>query len=67
MLFRSTEKANDYFQKDFSEHQAELEYLFEVYTNEEIEMLFVLLSKLYAGIENLEKKIDSGKKETEIK
>ncbi len=62
MCICPTEKVNDYFKKDFSEHQAELEYLFEVYTGEEVEMLFVLLSKLYAGIENLEKKIDSEKR-----
>ena len=38
-------------------YQKELRYLFEVYTEEEIETLFILLSKLYAGIENLEKRI----------
>ena len=37
----------------------ELNYLFEVYTDKEVETLFVLLSKLYAGIENLEKKTAS--------
>lgn len=53
-----TEKVNNYFQNDFSEYQGELKYLFEVYTNEEIEMLFILLSRLYTGIENLEKEIE---------
>lgn len=53
-----TEKVNDYFQNDFSEYQRELKYLFEVYTDEEIETLFILLSRLYTGIENLEKKIE---------
>jgi len=52
-----TEKVNDYFQNDFSEYQEELKYLFEVYTEKEIEILFILLSKLYAGIENLEKRV----------
>lgn len=51
------EKADNYFENDFCVHQKELGYLFEVYTDEEIEVLFTLLSKLYAGIENLEKKI----------
>lgn len=37
-----------------------MQYLFEVYTEEEIETLFVLLSRLYAGIENLEKRIADG-------
>lgn len=51
-----TEKVKDYFENDFSEYQKELEYLFEVYTDQEIEALFNLMAKLYAGIENLEKK-----------
>lgn len=51
-----TEKVNDYFQKEFSQYQEELNYLFEVYTDDEIETLFILLSKLYGRIENLEKK-----------
>ncbi|MDE7357870.1 MAG: MarR family transcriptional regulator, partial [Lachnospiraceae bacterium] len=52
-----TDKMNDFFENDFLKYQEELQYLFEVYTDEEIEMLFILLSKMYAGIENLEKKI----------
>lgn len=56
MCICPTEKVNDYFQNDFSKYQKELKYLFEVYTDEEIETLFILLSKLYAGIDNLEKK-----------
>ena len=38
----------------------ELKYLFEVYTDKEIETLFILLSKLYSGIDNLEKKFCVG-------
>lgn len=57
MCICPTEKVNDYFQNDFLKYQEELKYLFEVYTEKEIETLFILLSKLYAGIENLEKKI----------
>lgn len=56
MCICPTEKVNDYFENDFLKYQEELKYLFEVYTEEEIETLFVLLLKLYAGIENLEKK-----------
>lgn len=58
MCICPTEKVNDYFQNDFSEYQEELKYLFEVYTDKEIETLFILLSKLYKGIDNLEKKGD---------
>lgn len=57
MCISPTEKVNDYFENDFLKYQEELKYLFEVYTDEEIETFFILLSKLYAGIENLEKKI----------
>ena len=56
MCISPTEKVNDYFQNEFLQYQEELKYLFEVYTDEEIETLFTLMSKLYAGIENLEKR-----------
>ncbi|MDE7330981.1 MAG: MarR family transcriptional regulator [Lachnospiraceae bacterium] len=52
-----TEKVAVFFQNDFAQYQEELKYLFEVYTEEELEMLFRLMSKLYAGIENLEERI----------
>jgi len=51
-----TGKAEEFFQKDFAKYQEELKYLFEVYTDAEIKTLFLLLSKLYSGIDNLEKK-----------
>lgn len=57
MCIWPTEKTEDYFQNEFSRYQEELKYLFEMYTAEEIETLFRLLSKLYAGIENLENKV----------
>ena len=57
MCICPTEKADDFFQNDFSEDQKELDYLFEIYTENEIETLFALLTRLYAGIENLEKKV----------
>ena len=56
MCICPTEKTNDYFQNEFLQYQEELKDLFEVYTDEEIKTLFTLLSRLYAGIENLEKK-----------
>lgn len=56
MCISPTERVDEYFESDFLEYQEELKYLFEVYTDKEIEELFILLSKLYAGIENLEKK-----------
>lgn len=62
MCICPTEKVNAYFQNDFSKYQEELKYLFEVYTDKEIETLFLLLSRLYAGIENLENKIGAYKK-----
>lgn len=60
MCISPTEKVNAYFQNEFSQYQEELKYLFEVYTDEEIKTLFTLLSKLYAGIENLEEKAVKG-------
>lgn len=57
MCIWPTEKVNDFFANGFYEYQKELKYLFEVYTDKEIETLFTLLSKLYAGIDNLENKV----------
>ncbi|MCM1235973.1 MAG: MarR family transcriptional regulator [Ruminococcus flavefaciens] len=57
MCICPTEKVNDFFQNDFSKYQEELKYVFEVYTEKEIETLFILLSRLYAGIENLERRV----------
>ncbi len=62
MCIRPTEKVNDYFANDFLQYQEELKYLFEVYADKEIEALFILLSKLYAGIENLEKRAANEKR-----
>ena len=62
MCICPTEKVNSYFKNDFFKYQEELKYLFEVYTDKEIETLFTLLSRLYAGIENLEKRIADEKK-----
>lgn len=51
-----TQRAYSYFQEDFFRYQEELQYLFELYTDQEVETLFHLLCKLYAGIDNLEQK-----------
>lgn len=56
MCISPTEKVNEFFQNEFAQYQKELKYLFEVYSDEEIKTLFDLLTRLYAGIENLEKK-----------
>ena len=55
MCIRSTEKADAYFQTDFSKYQGELKYLFGSYTESEVKTLLSLLTMLYKGIENLEK------------
>lgn len=60
MCICPTKKAEAYFQTDFSEYQGELQYLFEGYSEEEIETLFVLLSRLYAGIDHLERRAPHG-------
>lgn len=62
MCICPTEKVDDFYANDFSKYQKELDYLFEVYTEKEIETLFILLSKLYDGIENLEKRAGGEKK-----
>lgn len=57
MCICPTEKVEAFFQNEFAVHQQELRYLFEVYSEEEIEALFTLLSKLYTGIDHLEQKV----------
>ena len=56
MCICPTQKAEDYFQNDFVIYQEQLQVLFAVYTDKEIETLFTLMTRLYAGIENLEKR-----------
>lgn len=60
MCICPSEKADAYFRKDFTRYREELRYLFEVYSDEEVETLFHLLSRLYTGIENLEQKTCAG-------
>lgn len=56
-----TERADAYFQGEFAKYCRELQYLFEVYTDDEIKTLSVLLSKLYRGIDNLKEKGECGR------
>lgn len=58
-----TEKVENFFQNDFAKYQDELKYLFEVYTDKEIETLFILLSKLYTGINHLEMRLANEKED----
>ncbi|WRK55650.1 hypothetical protein SD457_13425 [Coprobacillaceae bacterium CR2/5/TPMF4] len=51
----------DYFNNDFVKFEAELKYLFANYTKEEINQLFILMMKLYPGINNLKEKIANDK------
>ena len=53
---RPTERAETYFRTEFPTYAAELDELFAVYSPEEVTALFTLLTKLYAGIDNLEQK-----------
>ena len=53
---------NDYFANDFLRYQEDLKYLFEVYTDKEVETLFTLLLRLYTGIDSLEKRVDNEKR-----
>ena len=57
MCICPAKKAEEYFQEEFSVYQKELKYLFEVYTEKELEQFFRLLMRLYAGIENLQRSI----------
>ena len=57
MYLCPAEKAEEYFQNEFSVYQEELRYLFERYTDEEVQQLFRLMMKLYDGIENLQDKV----------
>lgn len=56
-----TRKTDEYWEKEFSSYEHELTYLYEVYSKDEITMLFQLLMKLYSGIDNLEEKTTNEK------
>ncbi len=51
-----TQKAEDYFHGEFAPYRQELSYLFVEYSDEEIALLFSLLSRLYQGVDNLERR-----------
>jgi len=49
-----TQKAEEFFSGAFVPYQRELARLFAGYSDEEIRMLFLLLSRLYQGVDDLE-------------
>lgn len=51
-----TQKAEDFFSGEFAPYQQELACLFEGYSDEEVALLFTLLSRLYQGVDNLERR-----------
>lgn len=55
-----TERTGDYFTRVFPIHEQELSLLFNGYSPEEVAELFRLLTKLYNGIDRLERSIDHG-------
>lgn len=58
MCICPTEKSDAYFNKTFSAHQAQLKYVFEGYTEQELSQFFLLLMKIYDGIDNLETNLE---------
>lgn len=64
MCLVPTKKGNDFFETDFLPYQKELEYLFSVYTDAELEVFFQLFTRLYEGVHRLEQKLENtGEKE----
>lgn len=57
-----TAKAEKFLSNDFMKYRDELNYLFEEYSDEEMNVLFTLLMRLYSGIENLERNVQNEKK-----
>lgn len=55
-----TEKLQSYFDTVFAAYQKQLRYLFAGYTEEEVAQLFQLMMKLYAGIDELERRARDG-------
>lgn len=53
-----TEQGRRFFQVEFAAYQGELDHLFALYSDQELETLFRLFSRLYQGIENLSKNIN---------
>jgi len=50
-----TQRAEDYFHGAFAPYQQELSCLFVRYSDEEVKLLFTLLSRLYQGVDDLER------------
>lgn len=66
MCICPTGKVEDYFQTEFSGPQRELGYLFEGYSPQEVETLFLLLTRLYAGVDALEGRLKDEKSGSEV-
>lgn len=62
LTIHSTEKLDKFFETVFISYQEDLHYLFDIYTEKEIQQLFDLMMKLYAGIDNLERNYYDEKK-----
>ena len=56
-----TPKMHDFFDTVFVNYQTELTYVFEHYSNEELQQLFQLFMRLYEGVEYLEMRTKSEK------
>ena len=56
-----TPKMHDFFDTVFVNYQTELTYVFEHYSNEELQQLFQLFVRLYEGVECMEKRTKSEK------
>ncbi|MCU6761754.1 transcriptional repressor MprA [uncultured Roseburia sp.] len=62
LTIHSTKKLDKFFETVFISYQEDLHYLFDIYTEKEIQQLFNLMMKLYAGIDNLERNYCDEKK-----
>lgn len=56
-----TPKMHEFFNTIFVNYQKELTYVFEHYSNEELQQLFQLFMRLYEGVEHLEKRTKNEK------
>lgn len=57
LCLRPAQRLHDFFEEMALEHQQKLRYIFELYSDEEIEQLFSLLSRLYEGIDHAEREL----------
>ncbi|MGN0661589.1 MAG: MarR family winged helix-turn-helix transcriptional regulator [Faecalibacterium sp.] len=55
-----TEKVDTFFQQDFAQEGKKLQLLFQIYSPDEIETLFWLLTRLHLGIDRFERLLEEG-------